>query len=91
MTGKYTREQISGLILDILRGLHFRQDITEESRYGVDLLVDEGVKTLTYYPIVMHLQKLGCILVDFNSMDCEKAESVKDIVDAVWNDLKDDV
>ena len=91
MTGKYNREQISELIVGILRELHFRQDIHEGSRYGEDLVVDESVKKLYYYAIALHLEKLGCLLVDFSPNDCEKAESVKDIVDAVWNDIKDDM
>jgi hypothetical protein len=83
MAGKYTREQISDLVVRLLRELHFRQDITEDSHYGEDILADAGVKKLTYYAVVMRVQQLGGVLIDFNAADCDNAESVRDIVEAV--------
>jgi hypothetical protein len=89
MVDTYNREQISELVVGILRELHFRQDISEESRYGEDLVIDEGVNKLYYYAIVLHLQKSGLILNNFSVEDCERAETVTDIIDAVWSDIKD--
>lgn len=81
------RDEVSELVLDVLRGLHFDREVNEESQFGVDILLDEKARRLYYYALRIHLEKLGYVFCNFSVEDCEKAESVKDIVDAVWRDL----
>jgi hypothetical protein len=90
MPYKYKREQVAKLIVGILQKLHFNPEITEESKYGVNIIIDDKVKGLCYYAIVIHLEELGYLTTNFSLEDCTQAESVWDIVNAVWNDVKYD-
>lgn len=84
------REEISDLVLTVLRGLHFDTYVDGGSEFGVDILLDRGARSLYYYAIRMQLEKLGYEFFDFSPEDCQKAERVQDIIDAVWRDLGSD-
>jgi hypothetical protein len=90
MVNKFTREQVSKDLLRILRELHLNAEISEESQYGVDIIIEDEVKALQYYAIRIQLEKLGYLIVDFSLEDCVKAENVRDTVEAIWNDVKYD-
>lgn len=81
------REEVSEQVLTVLRGLHFDIYIDEESQYGVDIQLDETAKSLYYYAIRLSLEKLGYKFFSFSPEDCQKAERVQDIIDAVWRDI----
>lgn len=81
------REEVSDLVLTVLRGLHFDIYIDEESQFEVDVVLDEKARSLYYYAIRIHLEKLGYEFFSFSPEDCQKAERVQDIINAVWRDL----
>lgn len=87
---RLTREDISKLVLDATRRLHFNPSITEESRYGIDLVQDNKLKDLYYYALRIELENLGFVFRDFSPEDCVKANSIKDVVDAIWEDTEQD-
>lgn len=82
------REDISKIVLEATRRLHFNHELTEESQYGIELTSDKKLKELYYYALRVDLEKLGYTFSSFQPEDCVEATTIKDIVDAVWNDLK---
>ena len=83
------REDVSEIVVDILRNLHNDPSITEFSRFGIELMVDPFARATLYPPpITASIKQEGCILKTFGPTDCQKAQDVEDIVTAVWNDVK---
>lgn len=81
------RKDISDLVLKVIQGWHFDSEITEDTDFSIDIPIDPGAKSLYYYPIRLKLEELGYEFFSFSPKDCEEAETIGDIVDAVWEDL----
>jgi hypothetical protein len=81
------RKDVSGLVLKIVQGWHFDTEVTEDTDFSIDIPIDSKVKGLYYYAIRINFEKLGYQFCDFSPADCEAAETIGDIVDAVWADL----
>ena len=88
MPCSYSRDDVSGIVVDVLRQLHDDETITEESVFSRDIKVDDFAKRLYYFPIKMSVEKIDCMLKEFSPDDCERARKVKSIVDAVWKDVR---
>ena len=89
MACSYKRKDVSGIVLEVLSHIHDDNTITEQRVFGPQgLNVDAMFKRTYFFPIKMSVEKVDCLLRTFSPSDCEKADRVKDIVDAVWNDLK---
>jgi hypothetical protein len=81
------RQDVSDAVLAVIQSWHFDTPITEEMQFGVDLPLDKKAKGLYYYAIRLSLEKLGYVFCDFKAEDCEGAETIGDIIDAVWDDV----
>lgn len=88
---RMSQEQVSDLVVDLFRGVHLNDTLTEDSRFGRDILLDENLKKLYYYAIRLELERMGYILVDFSPEDCMRAESIHDIVESIWAELQEDM
>jgi hypothetical protein len=89
MACNYTRKDVSRLVLEVLRHIHDRPTIVEATVFGPQgINADPTFRRTYFFPIKMSVEKVDCILKSFSPSDCENANSVADIVDAVWDDLK---
>jgi hypothetical protein len=83
------RNDVSNILLGVLRGIHQDQSITEFSRFGIELMVDPFARATLYpAPITEEIKKRGCFFKIFGPSDCQRAQDVEDIVTAAWNDVK---
>jgi len=87
MRTKLERKDVAGIVLEVIQGWHFDTRITEDTDFIVDIPIDNRAKGLYYYALKIHLEKLGYPLSDFSVQDCENAETIKDMIDAVWDDF----
>ena len=71
------REDISKIVLDITRRLHFNPELTEESLYGIDLTSDEKLKDLYYYALKTNLEKLGYTFSSFPTRRLHRSHNNK--------------
>jgi hypothetical protein len=90
MSTRMSQEQVSEVVVDLFRGLHQNESLDENSRFEVDIFLDKNVKKLYYYAIRLELERMGYILVEFSPEDCVRAETIRDIVQAVWAELQGD-
>ena len=87
MTKTLERKDVAELVLKVIQGWHFDTEITEETDFEIDVPIDAQAKSLYYYAIRISLEKLGYEFCNFSPQDCENAKTIRDIVDAVWEDL----
>lgn len=84
-----TRDDVSDIVLGVLREIHNNPSITEFSRFGIELVVSPTARATLYPgPITERIHERGCFLTSFGPLDCQKAQDVEDIVTAAWNDVK---
>jgi hypothetical protein len=88
---RMSQEQVSELVVDLFRGVHVNDTLTEDSQFGQDIPLDAKLKKLYYYAIRLELERMGYILVDFSPEDCMRAESIHDIVESIWAELQEDM
>lgn len=89
MACELTRNDVSNIVLGILRRIHRDNTITEFSRFGIELLVDPFARATLYpRPITEEIKEEGCFLRVFGPSECQRAQDVEDIVTAAWNDVK---
>ena len=50
--------------------------------------MDTITKGLDYYPIKITIERYDCVLTGFSPDVCRAARRVRDIVNAVWKDVK---
>lgn len=84
------RRDISDVLVKFIQGFHVGDlaiPISEETAFGVDIPNDKGLKEVYYYGIRVRLEELGYEFFNFSLKDCEEAETIGDIIDAVWSDV----
>jgi len=87
MKGQITRKDVSEAVVQVIQGWHFDLHITEETDFEIDIPIDNKAKGLYYYAIRIKLEKAGYEFSTFKPEDCENARTIRDIVNAVWDDL----
>ena len=87
MACSYTKTEVSEIVVEVINKLEHREDISEESEFGSDIMADEFARELYFSPIKTNVEKEGCSLNNFSTSDCAQAKKVQDIVDAVWKDF----
>lgn len=89
MACSHTRGDVSRLVLEVLSGIHEDQVVVEASEFGPQGINADAEFRSTYFsPIRAAVETDDCRLKKFSPADCEQAETVRDIVDAVWKDFK---
>lgn len=87
----YTRKQVSGLVIGVIQNIQHDNTITEASVFGPQGINNDPQFRSGYYdPIKLAVETSECRLTNFSPSDCANAETVGDIVDAVWADLDPD-
>lgn len=76
-------ETIAALVLDLFRRLHGNERINQDSEFGVDLDVDENVRTLYYYAILIEFKSKGYWVHMLTPETCSTASKVQDIIDNI--------
>jgi hypothetical protein len=85
-----TRRDVSRIVLGVIRHIQNDQTIVEASVFGSQgINADPTFRTTYFGPIRKAvLAANGCATQRFSSADCSRAESVAEIVDAVFDDLQ---
>ena len=83
-----SRRDVSRIVLGVLRHIHENPTIVEASVFGSQgINADATFRTSYFKPIRDGVTAGGCAIRTFSTADCERAETVADIVDAVFADL----
>ena len=87
-----TRQDVANVVLDVIRAVQKDKTIVENSAFGLDIIVDKLARRNYATPIVkLMVEKFPeCVLSKFGPETCGSASKVKDIVDAIWDELKPD-
>jgi hypothetical protein len=84
-----TRLDVSRIVLRVIRDIQDDQTIVEASVFGSQGINNDPKFRTTYFGPIRNavLNANGCATKTFSSADCARAETVADIVDAVFDDL----
>jgi hypothetical protein len=86
-----TRKQVSILVLQVIGQIQHDDSITEATEFGPQGINNDAQFRTGYAgPIKLAVESPQCRLTNFSASDCANAETVGDIVDAVWADLDPD-
>jgi len=85
-----TRSEVSTLVLKVIREKENEPNVTESTRFWEDLRVDRQARRGYFRPVKTRLVAASCTLRKVTPDDFERAKDVKAVVDAVWEDIKDD-
>ena len=85
-----TRSDVSKLVLEVIRNKEDNQKITESTCFWDDLGLDPEARRGYFRPIKTKIEAAGCTLNKVSPQDFENANDVKEIVDAVWRDVKEE-
>lgn len=89
MACSYTRDEVSAIILEVFNSQFGTDDITEDTELGDNGLgADDTAKGFFFFPIKMSVEKVNCTFKQFSADACRNAETVGDIIDAAFNDLR---
>jgi hypothetical protein len=83
-----TRSDVSSLVLEVIRKRENDPNISEGTRFWEDLRIDAKARRGYFRPIKTKVEAAGCTLSKVSPQDFENAKNVKEIVDAVWKDVK---
>lgn len=83
-----TRSDVSSLVLEVIRKRENDPNISEGTRFWEDLRIDAKARRGYFRPIKTKVEAAGCTLSKASPQDFENAKNVKEIVDAVWKDVK---
>lgn len=84
------RQDVANVVLEVVRAIESDGSIVEGSTFGQDIIVDKLARRNYASPIVRLMAERfpECVLTRFGPDDCANASKVKDIVDAIWNEVK---
>ena len=85
-----TRQDVSNVVIGVIRAVQRDNTIIEATTFGQDIIVDTLARRNYASPIIITLGQRfpGCVLSRFGPDDCVSASRVKDIVDNIWNELR---
>ena len=87
-----TRQDVANVVLEVIRAIEIKKQITivEATVFGQDLIVDKLARRNYASPIVIRFEETfpGSALSRFGPDTCANAGRVKDIVDAIWNEVR---
>ena len=85
-----TRQDVANIVLEVIRAIERRNNIVEATVFGQDLIVDKLARRNYASPIIIRFEETfpGSTLSRFGPDTCANAGRVKDIVDAIWNEVR---
>jgi hypothetical protein len=85
-----TRQDVANVVLEVVRAIEGDETIVEGSTFGQDIIVDKLARRNYASPIVRLMAERfpECALTRFGPDDCANASKVRDIVEAIWNEVK---
>ena len=86
-----TRQDVSNVVLAVIRAIESKKNITivEGTVFGQDLIVDKMARRSYASPIITRFQQIfpDSSLSRFGPDTCAKASRVRDIVNAIWDEV----
>ena len=86
-----TRQDVSNVVLQVIRAIESKKKITivEATVFGQDLIVDSTARRLYASPILNRFEETfpGSTLSQFGPDTCANAGRVRDIVNAIWDEV----
>lgn len=86
-----TREAVSAVVLKVLQTETDQNWITETTYFENDLGIDGIARRVYYAPVARAITKAGCSVRSLTPDHFQAANTVKDIVTAVWASVKADL
>jgi hypothetical protein len=85
-----TRQDVSNVVLHVIRAVHRDESIVEASAFGQDIIVDNLARRNYAMAIINTLGERfpGCAVSRFGPDACAQATRVRDIVDNLWNEIR---
>ena len=87
-----TRQDVSNVVLAVIRGIENGRNITivEATVFGQDLVVDKVARRAYASPILIRFQEVfpDSSLARFGPNTCADAARVRDIVNAIWDEVR---
>jgi hypothetical protein len=83
----FTRSEVAAAVLGVIREKFGDATITENSDFEDDIGADADAKGLLFVPLKRALKREGCQLKKFSPTACEKADTPKDMIDAICKDF----
>ena len=84
-----SRKDVSRIVLGVIRRIHGNPSIVEANGFGAQGINADAQFRTGYFADIRDgvAARLGCSTRTFSPGDCENAETVADIVNAVFDDL----
>ena len=86
-----TRDAVSKVVLDVLQTETGQNWITEDTHFENDLGMDGLARRTLYGPVATAVKEAGCSVRTLSPDHFQQANTVKDVVDAVWAFVKADL
>ncbi len=87
MACNFTRDELSGVVIDTLNQVLGREDISEETQLEADLGLDQQARELLFFSIEKSVIRVGCAFKKFTTVTCGKAPTVGAIIDLIGKDF----
>jgi hypothetical protein len=87
MACNFTRDELSGLVIDTLNQVLKREDISEETELDADLGLDRQAREMLFFPIDKSVIRVGCEFHKFTTTACGKAKTVGAIIGLIADDF----
>lgn len=87
-----TRQDVANIVLAVIRAIESGRNITivEATVFGQDLIVDKLARRAYATPILTRFEEAfpGSSLSRFGPDTCANASRVRDIVNAIWDEVR---
>ena len=85
-----TRQDVARVVLSVIRAVEDRHNIVEATTFGQDIIVDPLARRNYASLIITTLTERfpDCGVSRFGPDNCARASRVRDIVDAIWEEIR---
>ena len=85
-----TRQDVSDVVVDVIRSIQRNPTIGEATAFGQDIIVTSLARRNYAGPIINTLDERfpGTVVTRFSPDVCAQANRVRDIVDSLWDELQ---
>ena len=88
MASVLDRDDVSNIVVGVVRDMEQDPSVTEPTRFEEDLRVDDAAKRGYFPPVHRQITEAGGKLTSTKAADFENADTVGEIVDTVWQDVQ---
>lgn len=85
-----TRQDVARIVLSVIRAVEGKNTIVEATTFGQDIIVDSLARRNYASPIIIRMTERfpDCGISRFGPDNCARASRVRDIVDAIWEEIR---